>query len=332
MEWRFLILSIYFFGKRINPETFATVKIIIKDTGMKKCIRQSLWILLNVIIVGFIACERLDNTDKHIADKSFEYVELHEVAEIMSLLPINSEQLNEVHAAVSSSSGNGYDEEYTMTNLFSVPGSGVGDKAVRSSGIYAVPLRTLISELVMDMVEDDSRAKSDYSGLNVARTLDRIGADAFLNALAQSDMQIYWPFSESWDGAQMPIITYDPEDGSSCNIGYRLFVDDDGFRQVEEVVVDEEMAKTRPVWVINRNDDAQFTTLEMLRREDPNWGEGGGNIIVRPATSAAQTKAAKGKSRSLLLKDFTMKRNYDTWFAGGSEFFVLTITGGCSFA
>ena len=119
----------------------------------------------------------------------------------------------------------------------------------------------------------------------------------------------------------MPIITYDPEDGSETNIGYRLCIDDDGFRHVEEVMVDEEMAQEVPVWVINRNDDAEFTTLEMLRREDPEWGEGGGSIIVKPEKSVP-TKTASGKVRSLLLREFTMKRNYDTWFAGASEFFV----------
>ena len=141
----------------------------------------------------------------------------------------------------------------------------------------------------------------------------------------------YWPYSEEWDGMQMPIITYDPEDGSDTNIGYRLVTGDDGFRHVEEVVVDEAMAMEVPVWVINRNDDAEFTTLEMLRREDPDWGEGGGNIIVKPEQSRL-TKSETGGGSALLLKDFTMKRNYDTWFAGASEFFVLTITGGCSFA
>jgi hypothetical protein len=151
--------------------------------------------------------------------------------------------------------------------------------------------------------------------------VERLGVDAFLEALARSDMQIYWPFSEEWDGATMPIITYDPEDGSETNIGYRLCIDDDGFRHVEEVLVDEEMAQEVPVWVINRNDDAEFTTLEMLRREDSDWGEGGGSIIVKPEKSVL-TKTGSDKVRSLLLREFTMKRNYDTWFAGASEFFV----------
>ena len=287
--------------------------------GMK----QKTYLLLAALVAGLCSCERLDdNPDDHIIDKDPEYIELQEVVEIMSLLPISREQMDEVHNAVSSSSGNGYDEEYTMANLFALPGSGVGDKAVRSGMIYENPMRELIAGAVKNLLEDGSKTRADNNELNVLRTLDRIGADAFLDALARSDMQIYWPFSEDWDGEQMPVMTFDPEDGSETNIGYRLVKDDDGFRHLEEVVVDEEMAKRCPVWIINRNDDAGYTPLEMLRRQDPDWGEGGGNIIVKPGLSFEKTKASEGKVRSLLLKDFTMKRNYDTWFAGASEFFV----------
>jgi hypothetical protein len=58
----------------------------------------------------------------------------------------------------------------------------------------------------------------------------------------------------------------------------------------------------------------------MLRREDPDWGEGGGTIIINPKnTSRRETRSGL---RTLVLKDFTMNRNYDSWFAGASEFFV----------
>ena len=281
--------------------------------------KQKTYLMLTALVAALCSCERLDdNPDDHIVDKNPEYIELQEVVEILSLLPISREQMDEVHNAVSSSSGNGYDEEYTMGNLFALPGSGVGDKAVRSGMVYENPMRDLITGAVKDLLEDGSKTRAGNRELNVLRTLDRIGADAFLDALAQSDMQIYWPFSEDWDGEQMPVMTFDPEDGSETNIGYRLVKDGDGFRQLEEVMVDEEMAKKCPVWVVNRNDDAGYTSLEMLRRQDSDWGEGGGNIIVKPADTRVRDKTF----RTLLLKDFMMKRNYDTWFAGASEFFV----------
>ena len=305
-------------------------------------------------------------------DKNASYISLSEVTQILSAIPISQQQIKEVHDAVTASSSNGYDEEYTMKNLFSVPGSGVGDIATRSSGDagsrssdspavrasgdagtqssdcpavhasgrYEVPLCKLIQEHLHSRVSTRSA---------VDQTLDRLGVDGFLRALQESDIQIYWPFSEKHSSDKMPIITFDPEDGSDVNIGYRLIDNGDGFRQVEEVIVDEAMAEEYPVWVVNRNSDAGYSSLEMLRREDPNWGEGGGDIIVNPkgvagtrsvagamaiagvtgtepGAASAGTKTGEVSDgtqfKTLILKDFTMKRNYDSWFAGASEFFV----------
>ncbi len=253
-----------------------------------------------------VSCEVLDNDpDKHVGKNDSTYVALEEVAELLAHLSIKQTQLKEVHNAVTSSSGNGYDEEYTMKHLFESPGSGVGDSDTKAGSAIESPLRDLIE----DYVYSGAATKSGDSDIE--------DPDAFLCALMDSDIQIYWPFSDEWDGETMPIITFDPEDGSDVNIGYKFVVDDDGFRHVEEVEVDEEMAGKVPVWVVNRNSDAGFTSLEMLRREDPEWGEGGGNVIVKPSL-----KSGDETMKCLVLKDFTAKRNYDSWFAGASEFFV----------
>lgn len=246
------------------------------------------------------SCEIVDDDiEKHVNANDTTYIALEEVAAILSQIPLEPAHLNEVHTAATSSSTNGYDEEYTMRNLFSMPGAGVGDTESKASAMPVRPLRALI--------EDHVRSKH----FTKSSSMD---PDAYLAALMSSDMQIYWPFSDNWNGGSMPVITFDPEDGSYNNIGYRLVVEDDGSRHVEEVIVDEEMAKNVPVWVVNRNSDAGYTSLEMLRREDPQWGEGGGAIIVKPKS--------KSSVKTLILKEFTMQRNYDSWFAGASEFFV----------
>ncbi len=256
------------------------------------------------------SCEILDNDpDKHLKDEDTVYVSLDEVAAVLSNISLGSAQLNEVHNAVSSSSGNGYDEEYTMRNLFTNPGTGIGETQVKSSVSYDRPLK--------DLIEEYLRAEPQVKSENA------VDPDRFMKALTESDIQIYWPYSENWDGEQMPVITFDPEDGAEANIGYRFTFDEEGFRSVEKVVVDEEFAASQPVWVVNRNSDAGYTTLEMLRKEDPEWGDGGGNVVVRPRTQSGEAKG-KTQYRSLMLKEFTMKRNYDSWFAGGSEFFVKT--------
>ena len=248
------------------------------------------------------ACEITDNRIPEDPDEDQISVRLDEVAEILAMLPIRDSHMGEVHDAVSSSSDNGYDEEYTMRQLFIDPGSGVGDKVSKSGKSYDEPLWRLIDEQVRSMSATKSLS---------------MDPDRFLEALTESDIQIYWPFSEDWDGESMPVITFDPEDGAVVNTGYKIVVEDDGSRHVEEVMVDEEMASEVPVWVVNRNDDAGYTSLEMLRREDPDWGEGGGSIIVNPNP----TRSSEGL-KTLILKEFTMNRNYDSWFAGASEFFV----------
>ena len=271
-------------------------------------------ILLMSVIIGFPSCEIVDNNeDTHIMNKHQAYLPLSEICFLLSEIPITHEQVREVYDAVTASLENGYDEEYTMKNLFSAPGAGVGDKMTKATMGYDVPLSALIEEHIRNIKTTKS---------SVSMTVDRLGIDGFLCALQDSDIQIYWPFSENHAADKLPIITFDPEDGSDVNIGYRLIDTGDGFRDVEEVVVDEEIAEEYPVWVVNRNSDAEYTSLEMLRREDPEWGEGGGNIIVNPERSTRTRSGTQNTFKTLILKDFTMNRNYDSWFAGASEFFV----------
>ena len=272
-----------------------------------------------VVLAVASACEVVDNDmEKHVdAQNDSSYVALQEVASILSAVPLEGEHLYEVHSAVTSSSGNGYDEEYTVRDMFSVPGKGVGENQTRSTKIYDNPLKSLI--------ENHVRSEAFTKSAGEARN-----AEDFLNALMSSDIQIYWPFSEDWDGSALPVITFDPEDGSEVNRGYRIEVNDDGSRRIREIAVDEDLARRNPVWVVNRNEDAEYTSLEILRREDENWGEGGGAIILEPQSvspSAVRSKTDGGAGdeaggKTLILKEFTMKRNYDSWFAGASEFFV----------
>ena len=89
--------------------------------------------------------------DREVPEPAMDSVSLPEVARLLSALPIGGEQLSEVHAAVSASSRNGYDEEYTMRDLFESPGAGVGDRAGKGTGAtaqYDAPLRSLIETYV----------------------------------------------------------------------------------------------------------------------------------------------------------------------------------------
>ncbi|HIT46438.1 MAG TPA: hypothetical protein IAC35_01110 [Candidatus Cryptobacteroides merdipullorum] len=225
---------------------------------------------------------------------------LAEVAEIMSELPYEREHLLEVYDAVGSSSGNGYDEEYMMADLFESPGAGVGDeRAGTRAASYSRPIRELFVERLSSRLATRSGAS---------------GVEEYIGALSASDIQIYWPYSEDWDGETLPIITYDPGYGAETNMGYVLEYGPEGAEVVDSVLVDEALAMTRPVWVINRNDDAGFTPLEMFLKSGVD-----ASSEYAPAVSIV---GGEDESRMLLVKSFQMLRNYDSWFGGASEFFV----------
>ncbi|MGC8001134.1 hypothetical protein, partial [Salmonella enterica] len=56
--------------------------------------------------------------------------------------------------------------------------------------------------------------------------------------------------------------------------------------------------------------------------KNPEWGNGGGSIVVGAPMGLSAPRPASSRVRTLVIKDFMMRRNYDSWFAGASEFFV----------
>ena len=248
-------------------------------------------------LVALTACREFETpapespmTDKH--------APLSDVARILASLPIGEGQMNEVRDAVGASSGNGYDEEYMMRDLLRLPGAGVGDPAGKAPlHSYDKPLRELLTEYL----EAQEASRADGSG-------GLAGVQAYLDELEASDIRIYWPYSEDWDGASLPVITWDPGYGAESNYGYELMRGADGRLTVRDsVVVTEALALSRPVWVINRNDDSAFTPLDLYARSKATGGP-------------APAKASSPSMRTLYLKSFTMLRQYDSWFGGASEF------------
>ena len=269
-----------------------------------------------------LSCNRIPEP---VEDRDNAALPLDQVAQMLSELPMEPVHFKEVHRAVSSSSGNGYDEEYMMRDLFASPGRGVGEEDSGKSGNSVeehskslsdiLPLRDLIIQYA------ENRAATKASGFDPG---------LWLESLSSSDIQIYWPYSEDWDGETQPVFTYDPGDGSQVGVGWKVYTDERGVRTVRKIEVDEKYAAAYPVWVVNRNSDSGYTSLDVMRREHPEWDNGGGALIIGgPVSSRApgvplpeeETKAASSV-KTLILKDFTMRRHYDTWLAGGSEFFI----------
>lgn len=272
-------------------------------------------------------CSRVQSSSPAEDIPSGEPVCLQDIALLLSSSDLGCDRMREVHDAVRSSAGNGYDEEYTMKNLFACPGSGVGDELLKSKAVlreYERPLRELFRE--------------HFSRIAGGGTKAGMTADEYLSYLERSDMQLYWPYSDAWDGVSAPIVTFCPAGEQDSNTGW--YLDADG--SVKEILVTEELAMQRPVWVVNRNDDASCVSLEVMKKNHPEWGEGG-EIVIRPAgqsgvsglsidsegavpaaASVLRPQSLTAPGRALVLKDFTMLRHYDNWLRGASEFFIKT--------
>ena len=209
---------------------------------------------MSVAALAFLAsaCRGSDVVEPQSPESGFS---LEEFAGILSALPMDRSHLGEVFDAVCASSENGYDEEYMLADLVGSPGAGVGDGVFRSKAAprYDRPLRDLLS---------------DYFEANPSAVPTRAGSsEACLRMLEESDMQIYWPYSEDWDGEAFPIITFDPGDGSEYNYGYQAVRGEDGSVEIQSVYVDEQVAMSRPVWVINNNDDSHLVPGCIVSRD-----------------------------------------------------------------
>ena len=242
------------------------------------------------------------------------------VALLLAAMPMDLDQVREVWAAVTASSENGYDEEYPFRNLLQAPGSGVGADVLAAQGIPdpagtrallpgAEPLRDRLAAAAgACLAEEASETRSDM------RRWDGFSSvQALLDALERSGLQVYWPYSEDWDGRTMPVVTFLPDrawsprtDGDVSNTAYAGRRKEDGSWEVTRMTVNEETARRRPVWVVNYNEDGAFLTPQLLGR-------------LRPEPAA--TRGASD-NKTLRLKEFKAHVHYDSWLSGGSEFFV----------
>lgn len=247
-------------------------------------------VCIGALVLGLTACQTAELWSPEKEDEGMEMT----MAKVFSQLPLDSSHLDEVFNAVSSSSTNGYDEEYRFLDLLGNPGAGVGDGDVflpASKGpatVYERPLKDLLAEYF----EEHPLTKAG-------------GAEESLELLRESDCQIYWPYSEEWDGKTFPLITFNPGTGMDYSEGYEIRP---GSGKPEPIRITEELAKERPVWVINTNNDADYTPAKIF--------------LDNGLSGMEASSRADGEKKLLLLRNFKMLRNYDNWLEGGSEFFI----------
>lgn len=154
---------------------------------------------------------------------------LSAVASMLSKISVNNETCNEVHKAVTQALDYGLEESYYFQEILN---NKTKINKTRSN-----------SQLLGDLI-------SSYYKNSTKRLLNSDSTD--LETLANSNIQIYWPYSENWDGKTLPVITFAPEDeDQEWNYAFKI-----NGEKIDTIIVDENYMENNPVWIVNNSEIA----------------------------------------------------------------------------
>ncbi len=231
-------------------------------------------------------------------------LERKNLALLLTSLPMTGESYQEVFDAVSVANDNGLEEAYYFSEILTDTPEENKIATLRSASLKGKGLGQLIKETLSKEAELRSGG---------------IGAGAVLDAdkIANSNLQIYWPYAEDWDGSTPPVITFAPEDeDQDWNYAYKR-----NGERIDTIIVDEEYMMNNPVWIVNTS-DRKYEDLPAFSK-----GENVANntLYVQRKSTPAVKETRNGVSvpvYTVRLGRFMSSKQYDKVWSGGSEFVV----------
>lgn len=208
-----------------------------------------------------------------------------EVADAMQNIEVDVELVQEIHSLVTNALANGRDEEISFKKMLS------DNEQTRAIG------STVMKERLRKLVAESYTRSAEGN---------QVFNPAWLRGLINSDIIIYWPYSEDWDGEELPTIVVAPEDKDVEDVeGIKITQNEDGLNY-EKIMVNEDYALEHPVWVINEKaDDPDVIYLNTSNLEKDE---------------ASLTRSAGNPLWVWRLTEMKVTHQYDTWVDGGSEF------------
>ncbi|MBQ8050464.1 MAG: hypothetical protein IJ197_02655 [Bacteroidaceae bacterium] len=233
------------------------------------------------------SCSNEESTE---APQTVQSLTRAEVVNVLKNINIDATLASEIHSFVSDAMASGRDEKISFNKMLS------GDVKTRANG------QALIAERIKSLIT--SRA--------MTRSVNGTLADAnLLNELADSDFIIYWPYSENWDGKELPTLVAAPKDEDAEEAyGLRIIDGTDGL-QYEKVLVNEDYAELHPVWVVNQ--EVEDPNVVYAITSDASIEEGNAPMYVKKRSEANPIYVWR-------LKRMKVTHQYDGIFRGGSDF------------
>ena len=205
-------------------------------------------------------------------------IEICDVVDILMNIEIDNSLCQEVFVSVNESINKGLDENLLLRELWMEE----ADVKVKSYNPESI-----LKQRIEEYLHDRLQTKSDtYQFMD-------------------SNIQIYWPYSENWDGETRPVIAPATSMPQDTLIGYRISRDkiNGNHHIVDTLLVDDEFAYKNPVWIINYSEYSYD------------------DIVIRKPDSAVTTKA--GGHYKWLITKMQVNKQYDKLSNGASEFDIL---------
>lgn len=143
-------------------------------------------------------------SQEHKVETSKDLSDLFKVAKIISEMGLTYNMVVEIKSNVESSLAKGYDEEITFKDILS-PITEINytrTNQVESKSEFAEKITQKIAALKL-------RSSNDV--------------DLLLERLISNGINLYWPYSENWDGVTVPVIAISPEDDNEeVYVAYKM--------------------------------------------------------------------------------------------------------------
>lgn len=234
-----------------------------------------------------------------------EDINKKELSNILLKISIDNQMVNDVHSYVKESLEYGLDETVFI------------DEIVNPEK-YNLQLSSTsrLSNQLRNAVQSSEKIST--------RNMDE---DMFLI----NGLEIYWPYSEDWDGQSIPMITYCPSNGEYIDedklMAYKYTPLDDENYKIDSLLINEEYVMKNPVWVINTKSIEEHELIKLKKNKDFSKFYPRNeklmtinNSYLKPTPSVRSTPFYKIAETTVT--SIKSEKQHDDWANGGSEYII----------
>jgi hypothetical protein len=263
--------------------------------------------LVFVLLLLLSSCENeLKEPLNYKENLSEEVVKLKITSQLLSEIAIDENIVMEVKEGIETNLSYGLDEELRFKEVLQPQSSKISIRSSNHQSKLANAIRDVFNNSTIQL-------RTSINGEDFSGELEEF--------VCENNIQIYWPYSENWNGKELPVIAYNPMSDDVTEImAYRYHNESKGISRLDSLVIDEEYAMEHPVWIINKN--------EFDYDDIPDFKDGeiekNGVIYVSKSLANPNDNKIKTETRAassvFLLGTITAREQHDSWVNGGSEF------------